>query len=359
MPNSDADINGNPTINVRSGEELDVKLIDSLLKANIEGLVGQPNIKQFPSGHSNLTYMIGYENRELVLRRPPKGTKPKSGHSMLREYSVMKALKPLYPSVPNVLHYDGHDSELGAEFYVMDRVDGDVLHKTIPENWGFDKADGRRLCTAFFDKLIELHNVDYKAAGLQDFGKPDGYVRRQIDGWNGRFERAKTPDIEDFSDVSKWLDENCPQESGQVSVLHGDYRLDNVILDKKDHFNILAVLDWEISALGDPLMDLGNTLAYWTEAGDPEEFKAMSMQPSMADGMMSRDEVVGFYCEKRNVKVPNISFYMAYGTFRLAVILQQIYYRFYHGQTKNAAFEQFAKQVNMLGNHARSIIDKA
>lgn len=353
MPNS-----GNPTIAVRSGEELDIGLIDKLLKANIVGLSGSPKISQFPSGHSNLTYMVSYANRNLVLRRPPQGTKPKSGHSMLREYSVMKALKPLYKSVPDALHYEGHDSELGAEFYVMDRVDGDILHKTIPANWGFGASEGRHLCTAFFDKLIELHNVDYKAAGLSDFGKPEGYVRRQITGWNGRFERAKTPDIEDFSDVCKWLDENCPPESGEVSILHGDFRLDNVILNKNDHFNILAVLDWEISALGDPLMDLGNTLAYWTEASDPAPFKVLSMQPSMGEGMMTRAEVVEYYCEKRKVKVPNINFYLAYGTFRLAVILQQIYYRFYHGQTKNAIFESFAEQVNMLGNHTRLLIEK-
>ena len=353
MPSS-----GNPTIDVRSGEELDVELIDRLLKADIAGLKGRPTISQFPSGHSNLTYMVSYENRDLVLRRPPQGTKPKSGHSMVREYSVMKALKPLYPSVPEVLLYQDHDSELGAEFYVMERVEGDLVHKTIPGNWGFTTDDGRKLCTAFWDKLIELHDVDYKAAGLESFGKPDGYVKRQIDGWNSRFERAKTPDIDDFSDVSAWLEQNCPAESGQVSVLHGDFRLDNVILDKNNHFNILAVLDWEISALGDPLMDLGNTLAYWTEAGDAKEFQAMSMQPSMADGMMTRQQVVEYYCEKRNVKVPNVNFYIAYGTFRLAVILQQIYYRFYHGQTKNAAFSRFAPQVNMLGNHTREIINQ-
>ncbi len=355
MPNS----GGNPTIDVRTGEELDVALIDRLLKAHIDGLQGLPTISQFPSGHSNLTYMVSYANRDLVLRRPPQGTKPKSGHSMVREYSVMKALKPLYPSVPDVLLYGDHDSELGAEFYVMDRVVGDIVHKSIPDSWGFNADDGKKLCTAFFDKLIDLHDVDYKAAGLESFGKPEGYVRRQIDGWNGRYERAKTPDVDDFNDVRQWLEDNCPEESGDVSVLHGDFRLDNVILDKNNHFNILAVLDWEISALGDPLMDLGNTLAYWTEAGDPQELKAMSMQPSMASGMMTRNEVVEYYCEKRNVKVPNISFYMAYGTFRLAVILQQIYYRFYHGQTKNAAFDRFGQQVNLLGNHARTLINQA
>ena len=350
---------GNPTIDVRDGEELDAKLIDSYLKDHIDGLKGAAKIRQFPSGHSNLTYMIAYDNRELVLRRPPTGTKPKSGHSMVREYSVMKALKPLYPSVPEVLLYADESGPLGAEFYVMERVKGDLIHKEIPKNWGFDAADGRRLCEAFWDKLIDLHEVDYKAAGLDDFGKPEGYVERQIKGWNARFERAHTPDVDDFKDVRQWLGDNCPKDSGEVSVLHGDFRLDNVILDEGDHFNILAVLDWEISALGDPLMDLGNTLAYWTEATDPEPMRLMSMQPSMSDGMMTRAEVVEYYSAKRGIKVPNINFYMAYGTFRLTVILQQIYYRFYHGQTKNPAFSQFGPQVNLLGNHARSLISLA
>jgi len=348
----------NPTIDVRCGEELDIPSVDAYLKAHIEGLIGVPAVRQFPSGASNLTYLLSYQGRDLVLRRPPTGTRPKSGHSMIREYSVMKALKPLFPAVPTVLLHEPDEGLMGAEFYVMERVVGDLIHDRIPDDWGFDEGDARKLSQVFWDKLIELHDVDYQAAGLADFGKPAGYVERQILGWNGRYELAKTDDVDAFEDVRNWLADNMPPESGKVSILHGDFRIDNVILDPHDHFNILAVLDWEISALGDPLMDLGNTLAYWIEADDPPGIRALSKQPSAAPGMMKRDEIVDYYCSARGLDVGNVNYYMTYGVFRLAVILQQIYYRYYHGQTKNQMFKMFGHSVNELGNHCRRLIER-
>jgi len=349
----------NKTVRVREGEELDVSLIDGILKERIEGLKGTPNIRQFASGHSNLTYSVQYENRSLVLRRPPFGTRPKSGHSMIREFSVMNALKPAFPAVPDTyFHIGEEESPLGAEFYVMEQVEGRKLERDIPKSWGFGEEEGRKLCLSFFQKLIELHQVDFKAVGLTDFGKPEGYVKRQVLGWNRRYEKAMTDDVQDFADVRKWLEDNMPEGEVGHSILHGDYRLDNVILCEENPFEIKAILDWEISALGDPLMDLGNTLAYWTQADDPDDMKAMCMQPCFAPGMLTRTEICEIYARETGYDLNNFNYYLVYGVFRLAVILQQIYYRYYHGQTKNPAFAAFGGRTDMLGNYARSLIEK-
>ena len=350
----------NKTVQVREGEELDVKLVDSIIKERIGGLEGTPMIRQFASGHSNLTYSVQYANKNFVLRRPPFGTRPKSGHSMIREYSVMNALKPTFPAVPETyFHLTEEESPLGAEFYVMEQVDGRKLERTIPESWGFGEEEGRKLCLSFFNKLIELHKVDYKAAGLGDFGKPEGYVERQVLGWNRRFEKAITGDVEDFADVRMWLEDNMPPGEVGHAVLHGDYRLDNVILCEDNPFEIKAILDWEISALGDPLMDLGNTLAYWSQKGDPEDMIKMCMQPCLAPGMLRREEICEIYARETGYDLSKFDYYLVYGVFRLAVIIQQIYYRYYHGQTKNKAFASFGLRTNQLGQYARLLIEKS
>lgn len=350
----------NKTIEVRDGEQLDVSQIDAMLKERIEGLSGVPVIRQFASGHSNLTYSIQYPDRSLVLRRPPFGTRPKSGHSMIREFRVMNSLKPAFSAVPDTyFHVPEDDSPLGAEFYVMEQVEGFKLDRDIPKSWGFGEEEGRKLCLSFFHKLIDLHKVDYKAVGLEDFGRPEGYVERQVKGWNGRYEKALTDDVESFEDVRNWLEEKMPTGEVGHSVLHGDYRLDNVILEPDNPFEIKAVLDWEISALGDPLMDLGNTLAYWSQDGDPEGMKALRMQPCNAPGMLRREDICEIYERETGYNLDNFDYYLVYGVFRLAVILQQIYYRYYHGQTKNPAFAPFGERTNILGNYARDLIGKS
>lgn len=350
----------NKTIDVREGEELDIAVIDRLIKERVEGISGDPEVRQFQSGQSNLTYSIIYGDKRLVLRRPPFGTKPKSGHSMIREFSVMNALRPVFPSVPETyFHMDDETSPIGAEFYVMEQVAGWKLGRKIPSEWNFSDDDTRKLGITFFEKLMDLHKVDYKAIGLGDFGKPEGYVERQIKGWNGRYQRAHTDDVETFDDVMTWLEENMPSTEAGHAIVHGDYRLDNVILNEKDPFKIDAILDWEISALGDPLMDLGNTLAYWIEATDPAESLALNMQPSDAPGMPTRAEIVELYAKRTGFDLSKFDYYLAYGIFRLAVILQQIYYRYYHGQTKNKNFAGFGMQVNALGNRARKLIETA
>ncbi len=346
----------NPTTAVRAGEELDWAALDLYLKKVIPGLCGEPVVSQFAGGNSNLTYRLEYENDDLVVRRPPFGTKAKSAHSMIREYRIMSHLKPVYPSVPEMLHYSDDESIIGSEFYVMRKVEGQLIKQTIPPSWNFTTQDSRRFCTRFWEKLIELHQVDYIAAGLGDFGKPEGYAQRQVTGWNRRFERVITPDVDNFETVRKWLEDNVPPESGRHSILHGDYRIDNVILDNHDPHNILAVLDWEICALGDPLMDLGSSLAYWMQGADPVELRSLVMQPSAAPGMLTRQEILDLYQQKTGLDTTDFTFYLVYGYWRVAVILQQIYYRYFQGQTQDERFKTFGIATQHLGEHCQRLM---
>lgn len=349
----------NPTIAIRPDEDLDWAALDDCLKAHIQGLSGQPEISQFPGGNSNLTYRVSYPDHDLVVRRPPFGTRPKSGHSMIREYRVMKALRPVYPEVPRVYFHCADESVIGAEFYVMDRVPGHLVKHEFPQDWRVEPEQARRLCLAFVDQLVRLHQVDVEAIGLGDFGQPQGYVERQILGWNQRYERVLTDDVDDFSDVRQWLAEHRPEGETAAALVHGDFRIDNMILDRDDPTRIVAVLDWEICALGDPLMDLGNTLAYWVQADDPATLRTVKMQPSDAPGMLTRDEILTCYGERTGLPTTGFDFYLASGTFRLAVILQQIYYRFVQGQTRDPRFAGFGLLVNALGEHARRLIERA
>lgn len=345
----------NPTIPVRDGEALNMEVVDPLLKAAIKGLSGTAKVTQFPSGASNLTYALDYPDRSLVLRRPPFGPRPKSGHDMFREYRIMRDLKPVFDAVPPVLYYTDDESHIGAEFYVMERVDGHILHK-IPKDWGWGEIENRKLCEAFFTILCDLHTLDVDAAGLSDFGKPQGYVERQILGWNRRWNRVLTDDVPHYEDIQAWLEDNMPADSGKVGVLHGDYRIDNCILDPIDPTKISALIDWEISALGDPLMDLGNTLAYWIQADDPPHMQLTVRQPSNIPGMMTRQEVIEFYAERTGYDVSNMSYYYVYGIWRLCVIIQQIYYRYVVGATQDARFKDYGQLVIALAETAKEKI---
>lgn len=342
----------NPTVDVREGESLDIIRVDECLKASIDGLEGTPALKQYASGASNLTYALDYPNRRLVLRRPPFGDKPKSGHDMHREYRVMTALNGHIP-VPKTLFYTDDPEIIGSEFYVMDRAEGHLIHATIPEDWNWSIDKTRQLCETFFQCLIDLHTADYKAIGLGDFGKPEGYVSRQILGWNKRWGKAWTEDVEKFDDVQQWLVDNMPAAERGAGVIHGDYRIDNCILNQSDPTQIEAILDWEISALGDPMMDLGNTLSYWIEDSDPDFMKVLIRQPSAAKGMMKRQEILQFYADKTGADISGFQFYYIYGIWRLAVIIQQIYARYYRGQNDNPRFKPYGQMTNALGNLAR------
>ena len=344
---------------IRQGEELDAKAIEGFLKESIPGLTGDISIQQFPSGFSNLTYMLSVGDRNFVLRRPPFGRKAKSAHDMSREYRILNALKDVFPYAPRPVAYTEDTSIIGCPFYVMERIEGIILRKDLPEGLHFTPDEARQLCENLLDVQCELHSIDYKKIGLENFGKPEGYVKRQVEGWSERYRAAKTPDAPDFEDVMSWLHEKMPTDFRNPCIIHNDFKLDNVVLDPKNPLKIIGVLDWEMATIGDPIMDLGNSLAYWVQADDPPDVQAIRMMPTNIPGALTREELVARYAEKTGIAIDNFDFYLCFGLFRLAVIAQQIYYRYYHGQTKDERFKLLIIAVNVLEKSALSIIDKS
>ncbi len=344
---------------IRQGEELDESKVEAYLKDTIPGLNGRFSIEQFPSGYSNLTYLVNVGQKEMVLRRPPIGANIKSAHDMKREYSIQKSLKPLFPYCPEMLAYTEDESILGSPFYVMERLNGIILRKNLPKGMTLTSDDGRHLCEKLLDVLVELHSIDVKGVGLDGLGKPEGYVQRQVDGWSGRYRKAITPDAPDFESVMSWLAEKMQPDSDQPGIVHNDYRFDNVVLDSQDPMKIIGVLDWEMATYGDPLMDLGNTLAYWIEKTDSEEEQMMRLMPTTMDGALTRQELVERYAEKTGRDITSFDFYHCFGLFRLAVIAQQIYNRFYRGITKDERFAMLIAGVQILERAALKVIDNS
>jgi aminoglycoside phosphotransferase (APT) family kinase protein len=342
---------------VRAGDEIKAEAVSAFAKDHIPGLQGEMKITQFKGGASNLTYQLDFDNASLILRCPPAGTKAKSAHDMGREYNVMQKLKPVYPYVPDMIAFCKDESLIGREFYIMEKLTGVIPRANLPKGMELTEEQVRKLCTNVIDKMIELHKVDYQAAGLAELGKGSGYVQRQISGWTDRYAKAKTDNVPDFARVIQWLNENMPQDIA-TCVIHGDFRFDNVVLDPYDITKVIGVLDWEMATLGDPLMDLGNSLAYWVETGDSFQMQMSRRQPTHLPGMMTRDEVVGYYCAAMGYKNVDFTFYRIYGLFRLAAIAQQIYYRFHHGQTDNQLFGSFYVMVQYLNEYCEELLDK-
>lgn len=338
---------------VREGEELDQALIKSVLNDSLAGFNGELEVRQFPGGASNLTYLLkaGTKNGtdELVLRRPPFGTKPKGGHDMGREYNILNKLQGHFKQIPETLFYTDDNALMGCEFYIMRRLDGFIVRRDFPKGLEPDESSATRLSTNLVDTLIDLHNVDYEAANLADFGKPEGYVGRQVKGWVGRLEKALTEDVPKPTKLIRWILDNQPADFHQPAIIHGDFKFDNVVLDKQKRETIMGVLDWEMATLGDPLLDLGSTLlTYTVEADDCDELQLIRMGPTQLPGMLTRDEIVHRYCTQRGIELDDYRFYRVFGLFRLAVIVQQIYYRFYHKQTSNPKFAQFGVMADLL-----------
>lgn len=333
---------------VRAENRFDAARLRPFLKARLPDLPdAEVRVRQFSGGASNLTYQLDIGNRSLVLRRPPAGTKPKSGHDMHREYRVLVALHGHFPC-PQVYAYSDDVDLIGAPFYVMEKLDGTILRRDPPAHLHYDATQARQLCHNLLDTLIRLHTLDYASLGLTDLGHPTGYVQRQVDGWCARFERAWTSDMPKFKAVMAWVRAHCPPDSPRPGLIHNDYRFDNVVLSPKDDLTIVGVLDWEMCTLGDPLMDLGSVLAYWIQADDPPELEALRMQPSNLPGMLDRRGVLDYYAERTGCDTTHFGFYYIFGLFRLAAIAQQIYYRFKLGQTHNPKFQRFSLYVETL-----------
>ena len=335
---------------VRLEDAFDVVAAHQWLAARVRGLDGPPSLLQFPGGASNLTYLLRYPGRDLVLRRPPAGHKAASAHDMGREFRVQRQLKPVFPYVPDVLALCEDDSVIGSVFYVMARIDGVILRSSAPAFLG--PAEAHALGFRAIDCLVALHRIDPLGAGLADLGRGPGYVGRQVAGWSSRYRGARTPNVPSFEWVMSWLASHQPADVA-TCLIHNDFRLDNLVLDPA--LQVIGVLDWEMATLGDPLMDVGEALAYWVQADDPAFLRAFKRQPSDVAGMPTRAQLAAYYCAQSGLVVDDWTFYLVFGVFRLAVILQQIYYRFHHGQTTNPAFKDFDSLVTYLETRCRSL----
>ncbi len=322
---------------IRAGESLDVGAVDGWLKQQLPGLSGAPAVTQYSGGASNWTYRLQYPAHDLILRRPPSGTKAKGAHDMGREHRIQAALRPVFPYVPEMVAHCTDESVLGCEFYVMRRIEGLIPRSRMPAGLDLTADEHRTLCLNVIHRLVDLHAVDPGAAGLGDLGRGAGYAQRQIAGWTKRYADAHTWNVPKFARVTAWLAENIPPES-RICVIHNDYRLDNVILDPAEPTRVIGILDWELATLGDPLMDVGNSLAYWVQADDDFVRRATRRQPTHLPGMLTRRELVEEYCGRTGLRAGDFTWYEVYGLFRLAVIGQQLYYRYHHGQTRNPEF---------------------
>ncbi len=344
------------TVEVRGEDSFDPATMHAWLAERVPGLGGTPpEVRQFPGGASNLTYLLSYPGRELILRRPPAGHKAASAHDMRREFRVQRALRPVFGHVPEVLAICDDETVLGGDFYVMERLEGLILRGDLPPDFTLSFQAARELCGKVVDRLVELHAVDVDAAGLADLGKGAGYVERQVRGWSERFRKARTENVPEFTEVMAWLAENQPAEV-KICLIHNDYRLDNLVLD--DDLDIVGVLDWEMATLGDPLMELGSTLAYWVQDDDDDVMKLSRRQPTHVPGMYTRDEFVRRYAERAGLDIGDWTFYEVYGLFRLAAVIQQIYFRYHAGQTHNPAFKDLWQFVGYLEGRCRRIIAK-
>jgi aminoglycoside phosphotransferase (APT) family kinase protein len=316
---------------------------------------GPPDVRQFGGGASNLTYLLRYPGRDLILRRPPRGTRASSAHDMRREYRIQSRLRPVFPYVPAMVAMCTDDSVMGSDFYVMERIPGTILRGELPDGLTLTEDQAAGLCRNLFDRLIDLHPVDPSAAGLTDLGKGPGYVRRQVSGWTDRYRKAQTPDAPSFDAIIDWLEANQPDDVA-ACVIHNDYRLDNIVLDPSLPWDspsaLRGVLDWEMATIGDPLRELGGALAYWIQADDNEEFALLRRQPSNAPGMLTRRQVVAYYRERTGRDTAAWPFYETFGLFRLGAIVQQIYYRYFHGQTTNPAFQHYGFATGFLRDQA-------
>ncbi len=342
---------------VRLGEELDPAKLGAYLAGHLPGASASDPlvVEQFPHGHSNLTYLVGVGGQELVLRRPPFGNRVKTAHDMGREYRILSRLCRVYEPAPRPLLFCEDLDVLGAPFYLMERRRGIIL-RTPPADRPIPPGMVRRLCESLVEGLVRLHALDYRAAGLADLGKPEGYVERQVTGWSRRYRDARTDPVPALDRAAEWLAAHRPAESGSA-LIHNDYKFDNLVLDPDDPGRIVAVLDWEMATIGDPLMDLGTTLGYWIQADDPEPMKRFLAGPTALPGGLSRRELAEHYGRSAGRPIPDLLFYYVYGLFKIAVIAQQIYARYVRGATRDPRFAPLGAVVAALGESAGRAIE--
>ena len=337
---------------IRKGEELNIQKLSAYLKHNVSGFNDEITIKQFLGGFSNLTYLITSGSNEYVLRKPPFGANIKSAHDMSREFNVLSLLEPVYTKIPKPIVYCEDDSVLGSSFYLMERVKGIILRNKVPRGLNFTPTHFKNLSTQTIENLVALHSLELEKSDLISLGKPEGYVQRQIEGWTKRYFKAETDEIKSMNEAAEWMRSNLPEKE-RTSFIHNDYKYDNLVL-ATDSLQIKAVLDWEMATVGDPLMDLGTSLAYWVEAKDHPALQAYNL--TWTEGNLTRQEVIEKYASLRKIDIEDILFYYVFGCFKLGVIAQQIYARYKKGYTKDERFAMLIHIVKACGSNAKNAI---
>lgn len=334
-------------IDPRSGEELDGSRLEPYLRGKLPQTDGPFSLRQFGGGHANLTYLVRFGAAEYVLRRPPLGPVAPSAHDMKREHRVLATLPDIFPLAPRSYLYCGDTSIIGAEFHVMERRHGIVIRSELPARAQGDPRMCRHIGEMIVDTLAALHTADPARAGLGDLGHPEGYAQRQLDGWITRWHAAKDRDLPRVDEMITWLSKRvpCPQ---RASLLHNDFKLDNMIVDADDPSRAVAVLDWDMCTRGDPLMDLGYMLNYWSQADDDPRWQRASFMPTWYPGFPTRTEAIARYAQKTGFTVEDIRWYHVFGVFKLAGVLQQIYIRYLRGQTTDARFATLGERVATL-----------
>lgn len=344
------------TIRVREGEGFAPEAVERHLRDHIDGLPeGELEVRQFPSGASNLTYLLKVGEWEGVLRRPPFGPVPPKAHDMGRESGLLARLHEAYPLAPKPYFFCEDESVIGAPFYVMERRRGVVIDDSFPDGIEPEGDLCRGISETVVDTLVELHAVDPHEAGLGDLGRPEGFLDRQVKGWIRRYDEAKTDEIEEVGPLTRWLSENVP-ESPEPTIIHNDYKLNNLVLNPDDLTEVRAVLDWEMATVGDPLFDLAVSLSYWTEPDDGEDLKAVMPTVTSTPGFMTRRELMDRYAQRSGRDLSAMHWYLVFGYFKLAVILQQIYARWEKGQTQDERFADFDERVRTLILHANALV---
>jgi aminoglycoside phosphotransferase (APT) family kinase protein len=345
------------TIAMREGEGIAADALVEYLRGRIEGAGDGMELEQCPNGHSNLTYLLRIGGRDYVLRRPPLGPVAAKAHDMVREYHVLRAVHPHYPEAPKAFLLCEDPAVLGAPFFVMERRRGLVLREAIPPAMAAISAHPRMSSEAFLDSMVRLHNIDISAPGVRELGKPEGYVERQVRGWTDRWDRAKTEEVAEMDRVVKWLAARMPAPLAP-SLIHNDYKLDNIMLAAGAPGRVEAVLDWEMATLGDPLSDFGLTLCYWTWATEAEVRVAGIPALTSGPGWFTRDELVEQYASRTGRDMTHIGYYEVLGVFKLAVIIQQIYCRFHRGQTHDERFRGFGARAAALARMAARLAER-
>ncbi|MEL7147466.1 MAG: phosphotransferase family protein [Bacteroidota bacterium] len=339
---------------VRSGESLDEQKVQEYLINVVHPGDELISIAQFPSGFSNLTYLLKTKQNEYVLRKPPIGANIKSAHDMGREYRVLSLLKPHFSFVPEPIAYEESGEVLGTPFYLMERVQGIILRNKAPKGIDLDEQLMRTISENTIKQLAELHQIDLQKSGLVDFGKPEGYVERQVSGWQKRYFKAKTDEVEGMESAFEWLVANLPTDDS-AAFIHNDFKYDNIVLDPADPRKIKAILDWEMATVGDPLMDLGTTLAYWAEAKDSDALKPFNL--TWTPGNLTREEVVETYFQQRGTSTKDVVFYYVFGALKVGVICQQIYARYAQGITRDPRFKQLIWVTRACAANAQKAIN--